>query len=285
MAGSRRPLAGAVTGVVLLFLYAPLAMVVLFSFSKTTSLTFPFHGFSLTWYQQTLSSNDFQSAVKNSLTVALPVAVLTLVFGTMAAYGLTHMPRRLRAAFSVLFFTGVTLPGLVLGIALLTFFARIKVELSLSTVIVAHLVFVFPFFMLVAVGTLNRLDPTLEELAADLGASPFRTFWRVTLPQIWPILVAASCLAFMLSFDEFIITFFVIGPESTIPLYLFSSLHRTATPGINVISTLLLTLSFVMASSAALLGLRAERRRQSAAAAFAAPGVAEGGFFAEVAAS
>ena len=214
------------------------------------------------------------SATKNSLLVAIPVAVLTLVFGTLAAYGLTRTSSHLRRPLALLFFIPITLPGLFLGIALLIFFARVNFPLSLKTVVIAHLVYVFPFFLLVARGALERLDPALEESAADLGANAARVFRSVTLPQIWPILVGAACLAFVLSFDEFVITFFVIGSDSTIPLYIWSSLRRTVSPSINVISTLLIMLSLTLWAVAFLLNLHAERRRAHRLGAVAADEVA-----------
>jgi spermidine/putrescine transport system permease protein len=260
-ARQRSPWVGGIVVLAILFLYLPLVVVVLFSFHETASLSFPFKGFSLRWYESTLQSADFQTAALNSLYVAIPTAVITLVLGTAAAYGLTRSSSRLRGPLALLFFLPITLPGLFLGIALLVFFARVKVDLSLQTVVIAHLVYVFPYFLLVARAALDRLDPALEEAAADLGASPARVFFRVTLPQVWPILAGATCLAFVLSFDEFVITFFAIGSDSTLPLYIWSSLRRTINPSINVISTLLLVFSLVLWGIAFLLTVRAERRR------------------------
>jgi ABC-type spermidine/putrescine transport system permease subunit II len=113
-----------------------------------------------------------------------------------------------------------------------------------------------PYFMLLAVAALQRLDPSLDEAAADLGAGPLLTFVRVTLPQVWPVLLAATLLAFALSFDEFVITFFVIGPDSTLPMFIFSSLRRTVDPTINAISSLLLTTSVVLFGAAFALTVR-----------------------------
>jgi ABC-type spermidine/putrescine transport system permease subunit II len=122
-------------------------------------------------------------------------------------------------------------------------------------------VYVFPYFLLIARAALDRLDPALEEAAADLGANPVRVFRRVTLPQVWPLLIGATCLAFALSFDEFIITFFVIGSDSTLPLLIWSRLRRTVDPSLNVISTLLLALSLALWVVAFVLTIRSERRR------------------------
>jgi ABC-type spermidine/putrescine transport system permease subunit II len=262
----RSPLAAAVTVAALLFLFVPLAIVVLFSFHKTAALSFPFTGFSLRWYREVLGSFEFREAAKNSLYIALCVAGLTLVIGTAAAYGLSRTSARLRAPLALLFFLPVTLPGLFLGVSMLVFLARVDVKLSLVTVAIGHLVYVFPYFMLLALAALDRLDPALEEAAADLGASPWKVFRKVTLPQIWPVLVGATALAFMLSFDEFIITFFVIGSDSTIPLFIFSSLRRTIDPSINTISTLLLALTLTLWVVAFAFTIRGSRARARAAA-------------------
>jgi ABC-type spermidine/putrescine transport system permease subunit II len=257
----RSPITGAITLAALLFLYVPLAVVVLFSFHETSGLSFPFRGFSLRWYDTVFESVNFRSAALNSLWVALPVAATTFVLGTLAAYGLSRTSSRLRGPLALLFFLPITLPGLFLGVSLVVFFSRIELDLSLKTVAIAHVVYVFPYFLLMARAALDRLDPALEEAAADLGASPWKAFRHVTLPQIWPVLAGASCLAFALSFDEFIITFFVIGGDSTLPLFIWSSLRRTIDPSINVVSTLLLAITLVLWLAAFLLTVRAERRR------------------------
>ena len=245
-----------------MFLWAPLMLVVLFSLHKTGSLTFPFEGFSTRWYDEVFSSEEIKTAARNSLIVATASALLTLVFGTLAAYGLTRTTSRLRTPLAVLFFLPITLPGLFIGIALLVAFTEVDTTLSLATVTIAHLVYVFPFFFLIARAVLERLDPALEECAADLGASRMTVFRRVTLPQVWPVLVGAACLAFALSFDEFVITFFVIGPDSTLPLYIWSSLRRTIDPSINAISTLLLAFTMLLFVITYALTAWSERRRR-----------------------
>lgn len=255
----RSPLSGATVVVALVFLYVPLVVVVLFSLNSSSSLTLPFGGFSVRWYREILQSPEFGSSVRNSAIVALVVAVTTFVLGTAAAWGLSRLPPRSRAPISLLLFLPLTIPGLFLGLSLLVLFGRAQLTLSLTTVVIAHLVYVLPYFLLIAVATLSRLDPALEEAGADLGATPWQAFSKVTFPQVWPVLLGAAVLAFALSFDEFVITFFVIGPESTLPLYVFSSLRRTVDPSINAISTLLLLISLVMFAVAALLTLRRPR--------------------------
>jgi len=239
----------------------PLGLVVLFSFNSTGSLSFPFAGFSMQWYRQIAESPEFRSSLTNSAFVGLVVALVTLVLGTLAAYGLTRVSTRWRTPIAVLLFLPLTLPGLFLGLSLLVMFARIEVTLSLATVAIAHLVYVMPYYLLIAVAALQRLDPALEEAGADLGGNALLVFRRVTLPQVWPVLVSASCLAFALSFDEFIITFFVIGPDSTLPLFIFSTLRRTVDPSVNAISSLLLLITLALFAFAFLLTVRGARTR------------------------
>jgi ABC-type spermidine/putrescine transport system permease subunit II len=261
--GTRRsPATGAFTIAGLVFLWAPLLLVALFSFHSTGSLTFPFEGFSTRWYDEVFSNEVISTAAKNSLIVATSTALITVLLGTLAAYGLTRTSSRLRGPLSLLFFLPITLPGLFIGIALLVAFSRVEWSLSLVTVTIAHLVYVFPFFFLVARAALERLDPALEETAADLGAGRWTVFRRVTLPQVWPVLVGAAGLAFALSFDEFVITFFVIGPDSTLPLYIWSGLRRTIDPSINAISTLLLAFTMLLFVVTFLLTTWGERRRR-----------------------
>jgi ABC-type spermidine/putrescine transport system permease subunit II len=252
-----------VTILALLFLFVPLVIVVLFSFHSTGALSFPFVGFSTRWYEDVFSSEEFRAALENSAIVGLVAAGATLLLGTAAAYGLTRMSGRTRASFTFLFFVPLTLPALFLGIALLTYYARLDFRLSLTTVAIAHVVYVFPYYLLVARAALDRLDPALEESAADLGASPWKVFRRVTLPQVWPLLAGATVLAFALSFDEFIITFFVIGPQSTLPMFIWSSLRRTVDPSINVISTVLMGVTLLLWVVAFAFVVRGERRRGS----------------------
>lgn len=258
---NRSPIAGTLTALALVFLFFPLAIVVLFSFNTTAGLSFPFHGFSLRWYDQTFSSPEFRQAATNSLYVASVVAGTTLLLGTLAAYGLSRSASRLRTPLAVLFFVPLTVPGLFLGISLLVAFSGTHIETSLTTVIIAHLVFVFPYFLLIAKAALDRMDPALEESAADLGASPWQVFRRVTLAQVWPVLLGATSLAFILSFDEFIITFFVIGPSSTVPLFIWSSMRRTLEPSVNAVATLLMVVTVLLFIITFLVTLYTGRRR------------------------
>lgn len=256
----RRGLAsGIVTAATLLFLFVPLGVVVLFSFHSTGGLTLPFEGFSLRWYEDVFGDSTFSEALVNSLVLGVATAVVTLGLGTPAAYGISRSSGRIRGPLQFLFMAPVLLPGLFIGAALLSFLARIQFDRSLLTVLIAHVVFAFPFVFILLRTAFDRLDLSLEEVARDLGAAPLLVFRRVTLPQIAPVLAGAAALAFMLSFDEFLITFFVIGDEQTLPVYIFSRLRRTVDPGINVASTLLLAVTLLVWIAAAVATLRAAR--------------------------
>jgi ABC-type spermidine/putrescine transport system permease subunit II len=240
--GRRRRVSGLLiyTILVFLFLFAPIAIVVLFSFNKSASLTFPFHGFSLRWYRFVFSSSTYRGAILASLRVGgITVLVVTLV-GTLAALGLARYKLRGSAALRSSILVPATLPGLFIGIALLTFFVQFHVPLSLWTVTVGHLVYVLPYFFLVASSRLQRFDFLLEESARDLGAGPWTTFRRVTLPLIAPSLIAGVLVAFSLSWDEVFITFFTIGAQNTLPLVIYSTVKQSVDPSVNAISTLLL---------------------------------------------
>ncbi len=255
---------GVVVALTLVFLFAPLAIVVLFSFHAGGGLTFPFEGLSTRWYDSVFNDTTFSEAFVNSLILGVATAVLTVLLGTPAAYGVTRSSSRLRGPLQFLFIAPVLLPGLFIGAALLTFLARIQFEPSLLTVLIGHVVFAFPFVFILMRMALDRLDLSIEEVARDLGAPPWTVFKRVTLPQIAPVLAGAAALAFMLSFDEFLITFLVIGNEQTLPVYIFGRLRRTVDPGINVASTILLAITMLVWVVAAVATLRAARNDRSA---------------------
>src|SRR5207249_4545957 len=173
---------GVYTAFVFAFLFVPVLMVVLFSFNKTSSFTFPFHGWSLQWYRSVFSSPDYRSAILASLRVALVTVAIVTVIGTLAAIAVTRYAPRGRETLRSILLVPAALPGLFLGIALLSLFIRTKTDLSLGTAAVGHVIYTLPYFFLVASSRLLRFDPMLEESARDLGASSFTTFRKVTLP-------------------------------------------------------------------------------------------------------
>lgn len=251
-----------ITVAALLFLFLPLLSVILFSFHSTDSLTPPFEGFSLRWYREVLSDDAVRSGLSASLRVATLTAITTLITGTAAAYGVARSSGRSGAAYTTLFMLPIAMPALILGIALLSFFSNRSIGLSTMTVVIAHTVFVAPVFFIVARTALDRIDEAQLEAAADLGAPPGYRFRKVILPQVLPVLLAGAAMAFVISFDEFIVTFFVIGNESTLPLVIFSRLRRTIDPSINAISSLLLFLNLALWLVALVYSVRLENRRR-----------------------
>jgi ABC-type spermidine/putrescine transport system permease subunit II len=237
------------TILVFVFLFAPIALVVLFSFNKTASLTFPFHGFSLRWYRAVFGSSLYRDAILASLRVAAITVVVVVVVGTLAGIGVTRYDFRGNRVVRAFLLFPAALPGLFVGIALLGFFVQTKVSLSLWTVTAGHLIYVLPYFFLVVVTRLQRFDYLLEEAARDLGSGPWTTFRRVTLPLIAPSLIAGALVVFSLSWDEVFITFFTIGAQNTLPLVIYSTVKQSVDPSVNAVSTLLLAGSLVFVFS------------------------------------
>lgn len=234
------------TAGVFIFLFAPIFIIILFSFNESARLSFPITGFSLHWYVEVLNSTVFRSAVKNTLIVGTATSLIAVIIGTLGSLGLTRYRFRLKGVLSSLMMVPISLPALFLGIMLLAYFAAFKVRLSLLTVIVGHLIYTLPYFVLVANARLERFDIVLEEAAQDLGATAWQTFWRVTFPIIAPSVIGAGLVVFALSFDEFLITFFVIGSQSTLPMVIWSMMRRTIDPRINAISTMLVVTSLLL---------------------------------------
>lgn len=250
-----------VVWLIMLFLIAPLAIIVLFSFHSTPSLSFPFDGFSLRWYAEIFKDSQLFEAVLKSLEIAALTALVTLVFGAAASLAWLRFGKFGRALIEALCVTPIAFPGLFLGVALLTLFSQAGVQLSTVTIVIAHVVLAIPILVVAMRARLALFDPSLEEAARDLGASQVQTFRRVTLPIIAPTLISSAILAFAVSFDEFVVTSFVAGTQTTLPMYVWSMMRRTVTPMINAISTLALLFSVLILMGAWLAG---HVRRRSA---------------------
>ncbi len=231
---------------VMAFLLAPLVVIVLFSFHASPSLTFPWAGFSLRWYSELLSNAALFSAVMTSLTIAGLTAATVFVLGTLAALAYLRMGPVSRNVLEALTIAPIALPGLFIGVSLLTLFALFNMQLSLITIVIGHVVISFPIMMVAVKARMGLFDSSLEEASRDLGASQIQTFLWVTLPLILPTIVSSAVLAFAVSFDEFVVTSFTAGTETTVPMLIWSMMRRTVTPSINVISTLAIGFSVAM---------------------------------------
>lgn len=235
----------------LFVLYAPILILMIFSFNSGSIVTH-WEGISLHWYGTALANDDFHSAAKNTMIIAVTATIVATVTATLAAIGMTRVKpwRGLMAAFMVINLP-LMVPEIVTAIATLSFFAlvagRLGINLGIGNLIIAHSVFCIPFAYMPIRARLEDMDLTLEQAAADLYATPWNAFRRVTLPLLVPGILSGMALAFIVSFDDFTITQLVAGPgQTTLPLYIWNQIRRPMTPEINAISTILLMVSILV---------------------------------------
>ena len=255
----------------LFFVYAPIMVVVVYSFNSHPVNMMVWKDFTLDWYwsilgyptqlnEQTLyveSTDQLYAAVKNSLIIAGVTTAFSTVVGTMTALALHRYRFRMQPFYQGLLYMPMVMPDIVLGIALLTFFVTIGVKLGMLSIIVGHCTFLVSYVFVVVSARLAGMDDTLEHASADLGATPWTTFWRVTFPQILPGVIGGALLAFIISMDDLVITYFIAGVDSTtLPVFIYGMLRRGVKPEINAIATLMLMFSFVVAA----IGLYLRRR-------------------------
>jgi spermidine/putrescine transport system permease protein len=239
------------------FMVAPLLILVLFCFSERPLLSLPITGLTLDWIWKLFARPQFLPSLWNSLIITAVVGSVSTVAGTMAALALSQLRRSVSVPLSLLITLPVMMPPLMLGIALLSYFATLQVRLGLWTVIMSHLAFTQPFVVAIVGARLASFDYATVDSARDLGATRLQAFRQVTLPIIRPSVVGASLIAMALSLDDFVVTLFTIGGGSTLPVFMWGMLRRGVDPSINVIAVLLMLLSVGIS----LVGLRATRYR------------------------
>ncbi|MBP2252403.1 spermidine/putrescine transport system permease protein [Halarchaeum solikamskense] len=237
---------GGWTVLVMLFLYTPIIVIVVFSFEEGAFSNLPWDGFTLTWYRQLLSNSQAMNSIVNSLYVAFFVTTVGTILGTLGAVALVRRNFRLKGIYRTLVLAPMTIPGLILGVAILMMFNYLEVTRTLRTVIIAQLVFVVPFVVVTVSSRLRGFDPLLEEAARDLGASRWTVFRRITLPLLAPGIISGALFAFSLSFDDFLIAFFTSGVQNTLPVFIFSTINRATSPIVNSISTLAFVISMTV---------------------------------------
>lgn len=256
------------TILVVLFLLLPLSVIVAFSVNDADFPSLPMRGLTLKWYMRFFESEELLAAVWNSLFIAVITTALATVLGTMAAIGLARSGPRVQKILRPALSTPMMTPRLVVGIALLNLYNLFAVELSLWTVILGHTVVALPYVILVVTARLVGLDPRLEEAAFDLGASRGRVIFDILLPMLLPAVIGSALIAFTLSFDEVVITFFTTGIENTLPTTIWAMLRFGITPEINAVSTLTMLATVALALSAEAmmrgsLGIRRNRAQES----------------------
>ncbi|ANF57482.1 ABC transporter permease [Halotalea alkalilenta] len=247
------------------FLYLPLAVVVLFSFNEINSAA-NFAGFSLRWYQRLLGNQQIIDAFYNSMVLALVSSLIALVLGALMGYGLyRHRGRRLGWLIALIYLP-IVMPDVVFGISEMAFFVRFNaltgwLRPGMTTMIIAHVTFQLPFVALVVYSRFVGLDASLFDAAKDLYASPWKRAVYFIIPAIKPALVAGFFLAFTLSFDDFVISFFTSGPESaTLPIYIWGAIRRGISPEINAIGALMIFAVMIAALVSLAFTLRSRRR-------------------------
>jgi len=232
------------TALIVVYLTLPLILVVLFSFNRSALTSFPLTGLTLAWYERLIANDSFWPALRASFIVGFMVAASSVVIGTLAAIGLARMRQRWAHVMMTSLMAPMTLPALIIGVALLSYFVRfLDVPLGLPTVILSHLVIVVPFVVAIVYSRLATFDWSLVESARDLGASPVKAFFTVTLPIIHPTILGAALIALALSLDDFVVTFFTIGSGNTLPTMVWGMVRTSLDPSINAIATLLILLS------------------------------------------
>jgi spermidine/putrescine transport system permease protein len=230
---------------IMFFIYFPMGVVVLYSFNSESVNAFPMKGFSLRWYAKLFENAALLESLRVSLLIAFCGTALALVIGTMGALAMKKYDFRFKRFVERVILLPITLPGILTGVAMLSFFPLIGIPISLLAVIIGHTTFLICIVLTQVYARLKRLDPYIEEAAADLGATPIQAFFKVVLPNIKTALIGAALLAFTLSLDEIPVTFFLIARDNTLPIEIYTMLRRGITPEVNAISTVIFMISFV----------------------------------------
>ena len=251
----RFPSTGLTTAFFFAYLYLPIVILIALSFNANRTATI-WTGFSTDWFGKAFGNPAVMQGVRNSLTVAVIATIVATTLATIAAVG---MERRFRGqnAANVVIGLPLVVPEIVTAVATLLFFAAVGIKLGLTSVIIAHTVFCIPFAYLPIRARIEGMDPALREAAMDLYANEIRTFRRVTLPLLWPGILSGAMLAFIISLDDFVITFFVAGAgASTLPIYIYGLIRIGVSPEVNAISSVMLVISILFVSLSFLLSRR-----------------------------
>jgi len=256
------------------FIYAPLAVIVGYSFNANPVNMMIWDGFTLDWYKGLFglasidraasdavyveNTDELLKALRMSLSVALCTTLIATVLGTATAIALGRSSFRGRAALGGFLLLPMMMPDIVLGIGLLIFFVTLGMQLSMLTIIIGHCTFLISYVFIIVQARLAGLDPALEEASADLGASPWVTLRKVLIPQLAPGILGGALLAFVISMDDLVITYFIAGTDNTtLPLFIFAMIRRGVKPEINAIATLIILTSVILAGAG--LWLRARK--------------------------
>jgi len=238
------------TALVFAFLYIPIVVLVVFSFNSSR-LNIVWQSFTTDWYVKLVNNTTLMKAAKNSLLIAVATTVLSVILGTVGAWLLHRYRFRFSQAVQTLVAIPMVMPEILMGISLLILFTTVSMKLGFATILIGHVTFSFPFVLVAVQARLQGLDPSLEEAALDLGATPLKAFWLVIVPCLRPAIIAGGLMAFTLSFDELIVTWFTYNAEwATLPIRVYGMAKVGLNPMLNALSTLFIiaTVAFVIFS-------------------------------------
>jgi spermidine/putrescine transport system permease protein len=245
------------------FLFAPIVLLVVFSFNANTYGTFPFTGWTMHWYGQVFHDYQIKDALFTTLRISAEVTAIATFVGTAAAFPLVRSRLPFRSGIRIGMTLPIMIPGLLIGVSLLVLLTdTFHLQLSEQTAVIGQSVYTAPFVVLLVAARLQGFDPALERAASDLGANTYRRLRYVVLPLIMPAIFAGALFAFTLSLDEFIITLFLIGAHNTLPIYIYTQVKFGITPEVNALATLLLLASLVLIAFAFALPLVIRRARR-----------------------
>lgn len=231
----------------LAFLYIPVLFLPLFSFNDSIYIAFPLKGYTTKWYAQLAANEPLLAALMNSVKVGAFSAVISTVLGVFAAKAVTRYRMPGRGPVVGFIMLPLVVPGIIFGVALLILMSRLGVPLSLYTVTLGHIIVCVPFAMATLIPRFEGFDKSIEEASADLGENAWGTFWRVTVPIVFPGIVASLLLSFTISFDEFIMAFFLSGTDPTLPIFIWSQLRfPNKIPGVLALGSIVLVASFIV---------------------------------------
>ncbi len=235
------------------FIYLPMAVLMVYSFNESR-INAVWTSFTFDWYVSLANNRFVLEALGNSLTVAFTATIAATVAGTLAAYAFYKSKFRFDILWKGLIYFPMLIPELLMGLSLLILFSQFNIPLGKGTLIIAHITFCIPFVYLIVLTRLQDMGKALEEAAQDLGATPWQTFYKITLPVISPSIFAGALMSFTLSLDDFIISFFVAGPNSTtLPIYIYGMIKRGVTPEINALAAIMIVVTVVLIMGSELL--------------------------------
>lgn len=254
----RGPWLGIYTVVVMAYLFLPVAVIILFGFNDPVGrFNFVFNRFTLDNYRTLFENEELTVSLKNSLTVATFSTILAVAFGTLIALALTRFRFRGRSSLNLFLFVPMASPEIVLGVSLLALFVTAGVGRGLLTIILAHIMFSISYVVVTVKARTSGLDTNLEDAAQDLGATPLTSFWTITFPLIFPGILAAGLLVFVLSLDDYVVTVFNAGGTSMFPLWIYGASRIGVPPEVNIMGTLIFAIGVVWV----IVSLLRERRR------------------------